>query len=292
MKKMVGRSSLVSDVVSRVVNWANSSNPLTTAGEIFFHRMANPCGEVTSPVRGVDAALQTSAAFDLRGVATPTPTWLNEQQIDASLRNWAMYLVIPPLMKTVCYILASRNNSDPTRQKQAEIWSVINESTEDDMKWPAWIDIDGDWIATQIEYDGINYEVDPVSVQSKVFQSMRWLGNGIVVEHNCPRFYDQGTVVAAQFPTDSKEIEIGTTRLTFQAVVKTKSSNWTAADRTGAFPLTVELRGTDVNGEVFKIGSVEIASDGDSGTMVHNWCFMGCWFPTTRGPSDRLFRHV
>jgi len=106
--------------------------------------------------------------------------------------------------------IAAKTNQEPTEDDQAKIWFEFNTKPE---YHPKWRQVTEEFYFTVVRYESANIDVDPLTGLSTLFKNGRMIGDGIVLHHNTPTLWDQGTIVTAQFPTDCTDVESFVTRI-------------------------------------------------------------------------------
>jgi len=117
--------------------------------------------------------------------------------------NWSLWIISPPAYKTVAILLASKNNSQPTKAQLAVIFNDFNNTTPPE--WPAWkiptADASQNFYYTVYTYSSANLDLDPL-LGSRKIESFRVVGDGFVVMHNTPTLWDQGSFAVGQYQSD------------------------------------------------------------------------------------------
>lgn len=200
-----------------VIKYATEPEAISPDGEAFLMIALNPCGAEEKPLAGdgrpTDGAVALSGLWPFRGVETIIPPWSAESSSSNSTQNWGLWLVSPPCFRICAILIASRTNQEPTDAQQAEIWRAYNDA--EGIVYPKWANVDGEFYFSNVVYTAANLGYNAASGQSTIFSQGRMIGDGIVLMHNTPTLWDQGTIVSAQFPNDNVTLSTLTQRVAF-----------------------------------------------------------------------------
>jgi len=235
------------------MDFANGTPEISPAGMAFLMRALNPCGEHSagSDGRPTDNALPLSGLWPFRGVVNIAPPWITQSTTVNSTSNWGLWLVSPPTFKMAFVAIASRTNQDPTEDEQALIWQAFNNRPT---YHPDWKQVNDEYYFTIVRYDAADIAVDPKTGMSVDYKTGRLTGDGIVLFHNTPTLWDQGTIVSAQFPTDYKNVETMVARIPLTLEVEPHNLLISVQN-----PMLVTLSFPDPNGtEIFITVSITL----------------------------------
>lgn len=201
--------SAASRAAKDISTYVNSTPPLTNEGIGFVQHVLNPCGEHTHPnARCTDGTLSQSAVQTLRTEDFVVPPFASLASIGDTTKNWTLIDIGLPSYTGISLLIASANASDPTQQQWIQILTQINTTGVAD--YPGWTTI-GDvatanFYATYWRYEAANLKYDKSTRQSTTVESFRYVGDGIVLRHNSPNFWNQGGFVTGQFQCDMEYI--------------------------------------------------------------------------------------
>lgn len=205
--------STMHNAVSRrskqVMEGMQMTKEISADGVGFIQHCLNPCGEHTHPnSRCTDGTLSQSAVQTLRAedfVSTPFLTGFPATVPDTT-RNWTIVDIGAPTYTGISLMIASADATQPTLAQYQQIFTQINATGVAD--YPAWTAIGTtptpNFYASYWRYDSANLLYDAASGQSTSVESFRYVGDGVVVHHNCPDLWDQGGFVTGQFQCDTE----------------------------------------------------------------------------------------
>nr|UBJ25994.1 hypothetical protein 4 [Sichuan mosquito tombus-like virus] len=260
--KQGGKSGISSvtgrSIAGKIRNMMLSEEEIAPDAKAFLYTSMNPCGERTGMTDGrpVDGALPNSASWQLRSAEIVIPPWASESILADTTRNWGLFIISPPAIKTACICIASKTNQQPPPSKMALIWNFYN--TKVPATYPDWDDIDGEYYLTTFTYSGIDLDFDSNSGSSRTFQAGRMYGDGIVLFHNCPTLWDQGMLVGAQFPTNAHQVSTTSQALSTAIIAVAEAS--VGSPPSIAEPTKITILLPDENGNQYEAVSVTVTS--------------------------------
>lgn len=216
----MAKMNLTSTIDNEILRHANdirkdmtSAKPLTRDGIGFIQHNLNPCGEHTVPnSRCVDGTLSQSAVQTLRAEDFVTPPFAsNLGVVPDTTRNWTLVEISPPTYTGISLLIASADARQPSDSEYRTIFTQINSAGVSD--YPTWDPIGTvtpNFYVSYWRYEASNLLYDSTSRQSTSVESFRYVGDGVVVHHNCPDLWNQGGFVTGQFQCDTEYVpEIG-----------------------------------------------------------------------------------
>jgi len=215
LKTLTGKnfaSTMSNSVMShakRISDNMHSLQDVTIDGQGFVQHIMNPCGEHTIPnSRCTDGTLSQSAVQTLRGEEFIVPPFTSSSTIPDTTKNWTLIEISPPTYTGVSLFIASADASQPTIIQWRQILTQINSTGVAD--YPLWTTIGTtatpNFYASYWRYDSANLLYDAATNQSTTVESFRYVGDGVVVQHNCPTLWDQGGFVTGQFQCDTEYV--------------------------------------------------------------------------------------
>jgi hypothetical protein len=192
-------------MLDRVKSRMYDASPITPEGQSSIEHILNPCGEHTygSNARFPDGALPQSGLQRFRQFATIRAPFQSAATTTNTTDNWALFLVCPPAVATIAVMIASRNNSEPSKSEWVQIWDFFASSRQS--TYPRWsLPVLDNFYISVYKYTSADVEL---SLSSRSMDAFRIVGDGLVVMHNTPTLWDQGAFVVGQFPTDSRNLE-------------------------------------------------------------------------------------
>jgi len=189
----------------------HEQQPLSTAGIDAMFQILNPCGELGSHANSQypDGALPQSAVWEFRQVDTITPPFQSISEISLGTNNWSLVIISPPCIKTQSILIACRNAVTPSDTIIREIYTAINNSVENPI-FPTWgeagpSDTSGPlYYYSLYQYRSANLAINARTGESDIVESFRIVGDGMVVMHNTPTLFDQGTLAVGQFQSNTE----------------------------------------------------------------------------------------
>jgi hypothetical protein len=197
------------------------SGPLTTDGVSSVMTILNPCGELGSDqnAKFPDGTLSQSGIQRFRQFETIVAPWQTISTSANVTNNWSLYLLSPAAFRTVSVFVAVRDARSLSDVEFRELFTHINTSTSLP-NYPDWEPLGSSSLTTDpniyfsvYSFKAANLDLDPGSGESKSIESFRIVGDGMVVMHNSPTLWDQGSFACGQFKTDFAFVETDTTTI-------------------------------------------------------------------------------
>jgi hypothetical protein len=204
---------------SKVSGFMQSNKPISTEGKSSIMTILNPCGELGSDenAKFPDGTLSQSGVQRFRQFETIVAPWQTFSSSANVTNNWSLYIISPASFRTVAVLIAVRDGKALTDTEFAMVFTSMNVDAPM-VDYPNWnsIGIPGTGVEPNVYYTTYSFkaahlDLDPGTGESKSIESFRVVGDGMVVMHNTPDLWNQGSFAVAQFKTDFAMIETDTT---------------------------------------------------------------------------------
>jgi len=222
-----------------VTSMMNESSALSNDGKSSIMTILNPCGELGSDsnARFPDGTLSQSGIQRFRQFETIVAPWQTISSSQNVTNNWSLYIISPSAFRTIAVFIAVRDGRALTDAEFNQVFNLIN-TTIDNPEYPAWdsvglpigVDVPNIYY-TIYPFKSATLDIDPTTGESKTIESFRVVGDGMVVLHNTPDLWNQGSFAVGQFKTDFAVVETDTT--SWPVVVEIAISSITPTVYTG-----------------------------------------------------------
>jgi CDGSH-type Zn-finger protein len=213
----------VSQMVESITAHMNGNSPLSESGISSIQTILNPCGEHTSNSNKhfCDGTLSQAGVLKFRLFETIVPPFLNEATMPNSNNNWSLYGISPPCYKTVCIFVASSDASGLSDDTIKSIFSDFNDNAL--VLFPTWkrLTAISPYYYTVLQFPAADLKLDSKSKTSKEVESFRLVGDGMVVMHNTPDLWNQGSMAVGQYDTDYEVVDTEPTDIPITLTVQT-----------------------------------------------------------------------
>lgn len=197
-----------------------SNQAISDAGRGSVMTILNPCGELGSEenAKFPDGTLSQSGIQRFRQFETILAPWQTISSLDNTTDNWSLYILSPAAFRTICVFVAVRDGRSLTDAEFGSVFETINNAIPP-VQYPAWGSVGSSSSAnppTNVFYSVYSYraaslDVDVATGESRTIESFRVVGDGMVVLHNTPTLWNQGSFAVGQFKTDFAQVETDTT---------------------------------------------------------------------------------
>jgi hypothetical protein len=204
---------------NKVSGFMQSNKPISTEGKSSIMTILNPCGELGSDenAKFPDGTLSQSGVQRFRQFETIVAPWQTFSSSANVTNNWSLYIISPASFRTVAVLIAVRDGKALTDTEFAMVFTSMNVDAPM-VDYPNWnsIGIPGTGVEPNVYYTTYSFkaahlDLDPGTGESKSIESFRVVGDGMVVMHNTPDLWNQGSFAVGQFKTDFAMIETDTT---------------------------------------------------------------------------------
>lgn len=203
-----------------VQQYMMGASPVSIAGKSSVMTILNPCGELGSDenAKFPDGTLSQSGVQRLRQFETIVAPWQTISSSANVTNNWSLYIISPACFRTIGVLIAVKDGRALTDSEFMEVFTAINNDVQPPA-YPAWSSI-GDSVSDDpgpniyysiYSFRSANLDVDLSTGESKTIESFRVVGDGMVVLHNTPDLWNQGSFTVGQFKTDFNQAETDTT---------------------------------------------------------------------------------
>ena len=206
-----------------VTTQMQAASPISDTGKSSIMTILNPCGELGSDenAKFPDGTLSQSGIQRFRQFETIVAPWQTASSSSNVTNNWSLYLISPASFRTIAVMIAVRDGSALSDPEFASVFESIN--TDIDMvSYPNWNPIGiGNPVPspaivpnvyyTTYSFRSANLNIDAGTGESTTIESFRVVGDGMVVLHNTPDLWNQGSFAVGQFKTDFNSAESDTT---------------------------------------------------------------------------------
>lgn len=193
-----------------VTETMNSNKEISLAGKSSLHTILNPCGEngANENAKFPDGTLSQSGVQRLRQFETIVTPWQSSSVTTNTTNNWSLYIISPGCYRTIGLLVAVRDGRALNDMDFSEIFSLINAS-DSPAAYPVWAPF-GDSASdpppniyySVYSFKAADLNIDANTGESRNIESFRVVGDGMVVMHNTPDLWNQGSFAVGQFQTD------------------------------------------------------------------------------------------
>lgn len=196
-----------------------STSPISNEGKSSIMTILNPCGELGSDenAKFPDGTLSQSGVQRFRQFETIVAPWQSVSSSANVTNNWSLYIISPASFRTVAILIAVRDGKALTDTEFGLVFNAMNVDVPM-VEYPAWnsIGLENDAVVppvvpniyyTVYSFRSAQLDLDPSTGESKSIESFRVVGDGMVVMHNTPDLWNQGSFAVGQFKTDFALVE-------------------------------------------------------------------------------------
>lgn len=219
---------------------------ISSEGKSAIMTIVNPCGELASDenAKFPDGTLSQSGVQRFRQFETITAPWQTISNLGNTTDNWSLYIISPASFRTIAILIAVRDAKALSDVEFAMVFSSINADSPM-ANYPDWNAIG---VSSQLvpppptnpppniyysiySFRSAQLDLDPATGESRSIESFRIVGDGMVVMHNTPDLWNQGSFAVGQFKTDFALVETDTTST--PVVIEYESFGFTATELDG-----------------------------------------------------------
>jgi len=238
-----------------VAGFMQSTTPISSEGKSSIMTILNPCGELGSDenAKFPDGTLSQSGVQRFRQFETIVAPWQTFSSSANVTNNWSLYIISPASFRTVAVLIAVRDGKALTDTEFAMVFTSMNVDAPM-IDYPNWKSIgttgtgpDPNIYYTTYSFKAAQLDLDPGTGESKSIESFRVVGDGLVVMHNTPDLWNQGSFAVGQFKTDFAMIETDTTATPVVIEIQTNVTAGSPNDLEGIVNIYAVLNGVNTN---------------------------------------------
>jgi hypothetical protein len=221
---LVSDGGALSEMKAHALSFTNSmqaASPISDTGKSSIMTILNPCGELGSDenAKFPDGTLSQSGVQRFRQFETIVAPWQTASSSSNVTNNWSLYLISPAAFRTIAVMIAVRDGSALSDEDFVQVFEVMNTDTNM-INYPDWGHLGASLVDpaptpniyySTYSFRSANLNIDPSTGESTTIESFRVVGDGMVVMHNTPDLWNQGSFAVGQFKTDFNLAETDTT---------------------------------------------------------------------------------
>lgn len=180
----------------------------TVSERDFVRCHLDPCGEYSTSIldaRVPDGAVPQSSALGLREIMTVRVPTSDNSNVPLDGNMWTLVVFHWPMMRTPLVMIASVDNSEPTREQVRQVYEIISFHPDiDSVTFPTWSNVEGGLYFCVVQWTALR-NMPPPTEDTQWIKQYRITADGITIFDNTPDLVNQGIVVGAQFNVDKTD---------------------------------------------------------------------------------------